>query len=185
MATRLALDFCGGASDLLSGPVQTQHQSHSRHLLTGAASLRDPPMGTGQRRNDHPAGNARGREGHEPSPRSLAQSWELEAELPQLHGHPSTQLHRPLSGPSWVLLQPFLARALQGQLLHLPAGWALSLHDCLPWRPEGGEENGVEWRLGGATGLLLSAPAAGMPLVGLQRLPDGPLPVSGQLHGGR
>lgn len=39
----------------------------------------------------------------------------------------------------------------------------------------------AEWR----GGRLSSAPAAGMPLVGLQSLPDGPLPVSGQLHGGR
>lgn len=126
MATRLALDFCSGASDLLSSPVQTRHQSHSRHRLTGAESLRDPPMGTGSceiaTRQEMPMGG-RGISslGGSLAPGSPARPWELEAELPRLRGCP--ELPAPLSRLGLrVLLQPFLAQALGQLLLYLRAG---------------------------------------------------------------
>lgn len=56
-------------------------------------------------------------------PGSLAQPWELEAELPQLRGRPELPAPLSLVWALGVLLQPFLARARRGQLLiYLRAG---------------------------------------------------------------
>lgn len=60
-------------------------------------------------------GTSRLLDGGSLAPGSLAQPWGLEAELPQGScGIPSTQLHCLLSGPSWVLRQPFLVGPHRG-----------------------------------------------------------------------